>query len=279
MLLWSWVRSNIPLSNTIVLTDIIPDERLRRTLLRALSPEQGNDLLPAVLEILSPDNAVEIASILVDFSILRDADTYLSRIEDILRTSRSNTGEQLFFYYSGHCVVDLGSSWQGQSRQVEDYHLVIPSFSQATYLSQRRIQEAFDRSTFEHSVILFDCCHASALLDLPIKVTFEDGLLHQGSMDDRSDRDNKRWLFLGSCSNDEKCSFFQGRGSIFTTLLVDTYGSCKCRSLNRLATLQRDITKYRKLQGRPTQTITLTSTYVCWNLPSWFLGVLNVNDS
>lgn len=274
-------QTGCPFKNIYVLTDLCPVEKVKRAILDDFKREVLNyldelgieykscldinslgpliwlqSICPAqeyksISTILSPvirrSNVIELASLFTNFYIISGIVDFEKKLSYALKHSR----ERLLFYYTGHCV----KLWSGLDRKPA-LQLVIPYTLQRVsvqFYPQRCLQNLF-MAVFKskESVIIFDCCHAEKLLDIP--------------------ESNKSTIYIASTQDDQTCGFYinnssedsratEASGSLFThylTGLLNSVAGGDSVKFTDLKQIEEQIQCYRKSNGKTPQNICIS---------------------
>ena len=288
-----------PLDRIYVLTDIRPSDRIRkeilddfqtavkaelqipREVLRSSQKHEGRPLdwlrsltqkieprrphhlygrlLRQILPVIRSSSVVEFASLFTNLIIISGENEYRTALESIFRLPMTH----LFFYYTGHGI----RAWPGVC-------LLIPRSGQVDLQSRKVLQTLFQRILGNlDALIVFDCCHAEGLIDLPYKTTFTSYPTRPGT----GQEVKGEVIYLSSTLSDQTCGFYTSgneHGSLYTYYLIKFLESITNRQPVQLSQLKSQvedpIRQYRKRQMKPPQNMLIgLSNEQIEHLPSW----------
>lgn len=225
-------------------------------------------LLQRIVPVIRNASIVEFASLFTKFALITGPQHY----QNVLNTIFVKPVSHLFFYYTGHGI----KFYANPTSSKYDVSLVIPDQASAPenvgFFSQKQLQKCFNRIlTNTNAFIVFDCCHAERLLQLPLK-------------------GNSQIIYLSSTQKDQTCGFYNSKrecGSVYTYYLMKFLDlvanrlqkSCKERYIVKfhLAQLydhvEEKVNKYRLSSGKPPQNmfVNLSNSKIS-HLPDWLFG-------
>lgn len=182
-----------------------------------------NKIVKHILPILRNSNVVEFASLFTKFVKVKGSlhyDLTLQKIFTLLKPGYINY-DNLFFYYTGHGI----RHWTTQNghKQIKDICLVVPARNGTSEpYSRKSLRKTFQIIPPTSSCfIVFDCCHAESLIDLPFKITFNKfgETISKGiSFSNYPDM-----VYLASTQHNQTCGFYVSTeecGSVFTYYLI-----------------------------------------------------------
>ena len=222
-----------------------------------------------VIPIIRTDSILEFASLFTIFRVVSGSRDYFSQIKQALNPIRS--GDQFVFYFTGHGIRFI------KGRTVDGLALVVQDLqSQVEFLRVEMIQELFDKIPSNvRGLVVFDCCHASGVLDLEYQVNNPESFT-------TTVYPRRGIIFLASCRSDQTCGFYEDRkagkfGSLFTYFLINSLNKVGPSSsggngnVRRIINgIERDILEYRKQKGKPPQNIEVkTNVPGMDHLPEW----------
>jgi len=183
-----------------------------------------NGIIRDLLPILRSSNVVEFASLFTNFTLINGRSHFDQTLRGIFKQMKSSQSlSTLFFYYTGHGV----RHWTSRNGidTIKDICLVVPARGGAAeFYSQLELRKIFQTlPSRSSSFVVFDCCHAESLLDLPFKISFNKfgQILSEGV----SSAQRPEIVYLASTQNDQTCGFYVSSeecGSVFTYYLIQS---------------------------------------------------------
>lgn len=242
-----------------------------RSMTRVVEPRRPDELyrrlLRRILPVLRSTSVVEFASLFTNLVPISGEAEYRRAITSILKQPMTH----LFFYYTGHGV----RGWTSDGRP--SVCLIVPKSGEVDFQSREVVQSLF-RQILRRvaALIVFDCCHAESMIDLPYKTSFVGRPIQQGS---RQPFQNDV-LYLSSTLHDQTCGFYTlGReyGSLYTYYLIRFLESLsRPVELSQLRSEVEDkVGRYRQRHMKPPQNMLIgLSDRRIDRLPTWlFEGV------
>ena len=308
-------RAGCPLDRIFILTDLVPSEALRQEILHDFQTEvlsylresgfsrsvllraelraenykerpllwlkelcEGrvglySTIIKEILPVIRNSSVVEFASLFTNFFLISGSPHY----EETLGKIFSLPVSHLFFYYTGHGV----RVWTEQKKH--EICLVVPrQIGEVDFYSKQKLQRIFERILSRVTAfIVFDCCHAERLLDLPYKIAFSEETERGELVPRRPIRGEV--LYLSSTRNDQTCGFYTSKkeyGSLYTYYLIKFLESI-CSELSRRGSsvleisrleggVEDKIKKYRESARKPPQNMLIGLSHKqIQKLPLW----------
>lgn len=234
------------------------------------------DITQTILPIIRSSNAIEFASLFTNFVVVNGKYHYEKNILDIFGSMKS--GDNLFFYYTGHGVRFI------DSRSVRDICLVIPFHGGTSeFYSKSRLQQLFNKIPEKtSSFVVFDCCHSEKLLELPYQINFSSFgyiIVHKNKSFVSFNSDI---IYLASTQNDQTCGFYINKeecGSVFTYYLLDCLENFTPENFSVLYDyVENKVQEYRSSSGKPAQNMGIfVSRRDIRTIPPWLFDGRNIS--
>jgi hypothetical protein len=245
-----------------------PLEWLRR-LSRRIEPKRPEHLyrrlLRQILPVIRSGSVVEFASLFTNLTIISGEAEYRRAIDSIFRLPMTH----LLFYYTGHGIRIQSANYR------QGVYLIIPRSGQIDLQPRETIQALFQQILGRvSSFIVFDCCHAETLIDLPHKLTFTP-LARRSLPQSGVDQDRKNEvIYLSSTLHNQTCGFYtSGKeyGSLYTYYLIKFLKSTRGANLSQLRhEVEERIRQYRERQMKPPQNMLIGLSHrEIRQLPRW----------
>jgi len=232
-------------------------------------------ILRRILPIIQSSNSVEFASLFMKFYLINSKNIYDTILKQAFEKVQKNS--KLIFYYTGHGIRHYHSI-DGRVVQ-KDICLVIPtSGPNVEFYSRSELFQKFTQIMSRAcSFLVFDCCYADSLMNLPFQKGFDpSGQIYteiHGSQIQSYDT-----ICLTSTSNDQTCGFYAGPeecGSVFTYYLIQCLQKIahRARSTNfsqLYSEVEQKVSAYRILNNKTSQNMLIQlNKENIWELPSW----------
>lgn len=238
-----------------------------QVLSRTIEPKRPNHLyqriIRQILPVIRNGNVVEFASLFTNLTIISGETEYRRALDSIFQLPMTH----LFFYYTGHGIRIQSTNYR------QSVCLIIPRSGQIDLQPRETLQALFKQVLGRiDSFIVFDCCHAETLIDLPYKLTFTH-TRRTPQLESRS-RFEKEVVYLSSTLTNQTCGFYTSEkeyGSLYTYYLFKFLGSIRWASLSQLKQeVEEKIRRYRERQRKPPQNMIIgLSHQEIEQLPRW----------
>lgn len=241
-------------NNTYVITDLPVDSFILASLENKYAQKvcliEDNTKIKA-----NQENSVELAKLFCHWWQATDFDG----LEGIRKIFSQKSPETLFFYYGGH-----GIKWNGRKT------IMFPTGQGLKIYNHKDLNNLFKALPKKsETIVVFDACHAEAMIKLPIKLGFN--IFGNTKKEEITKLEYPPMIFIGSTKIDQTCGFFDKGGSLFTKYFIRSV--LKSTELDNLwMSVEDKILNYRRKRGMKDQNIIVKTNLNTKKLPNWFFA-------